>query len=100
MSYQVELDPQLRGYLDNQGLISRLPGRRQKKKLDLLISFLASKFDYKRSYTEAEVNTILNRHHSFSDPATLRRLLIGTNLLSRRVDGREYWRVDTQKEVV
>ena len=87
-------DSQLRGYLDDEGLISRLPGRKQKKKLDLLIEFLASKFKSDTTYTEIDVNTVLNRYHSFNDPATLRRLLIGTGHLKRSIDGRAYWKED------
>jgi hypothetical protein len=88
----MQLDNQLRGYLDDDGLLTRLPGKKQKKKLDLLIDFLASQFESDTTYTEIEVNTILNQHHSFNDPATLRRLLIGTKKLQRSVDGREYWK--------
>jgi len=43
-----------------------------------------------------EVNNLLNSHHSFKDPATLRRLLFGTGLIDRTVDGKCYWLV--QKE--
>lgn len=88
----MQLDNQLRGYFDDDGLLTRLPGKKQKKKLDLLIDFLASQFESDTTYTEIEVNTILNQHHSFNDPATLRRLLIGTKKLDRSVDGREYWK--------
>ena len=93
MGNMAELDSQLRGYIDEDGLISRLPGRKQKKKLDLLITFLASKFQLDTIYTEVQVNDILNQYHSFQDPATLRRLLIGTSNLGRSVDGREYWKI-------
>ncbi len=88
----MQLDNQLQGYLDDDGLLARLPGKKQKKKLDLLIEFLASQFQTDTTYTEVDVNTILNRHHSFNDPATLRRLLIGTKKLERSVDGRAYWK--------
>ena len=89
----MQLDTQLRGYLDDEGLITRLPGKKQKKKLDLLIAFLASKFQPDTTYNEVQVNEILNHYHSFNDPATLRRLLIGTSHLGRSVDGREYWKI-------
>ena len=81
----------LEGYLDEEGKFDRLPGKRQKKKLDLMISFLASQFEKGITYTEKEVNHILNQHHSFNDPATLRRLLFGTGWMQRTVDGRKYW---------
>ena len=81
----------LKVYLDEDGKFDRLPGKRQKKKLDLMIEYLATQFEKGKKYTEKEVNTILNQHHSFNDPATLRRLLFGTGIMNRTVDGRSYW---------
>lgn len=86
---------EISGYLDSSGRISQLPGKRQKKKLDIMISYLASHFEVGRKYSEPEVNELLNAHHSFNDPATLRRLLYGTGQLDRTTDGREYWRVES-----
>jgi len=82
----------LKAYLDDDGRFNRLPGRKQKKKLDIMIEFLASKFELNEKYSEIEVNEILNQHHSFNDPATLRRLLYGMSFLDRTKDGRSYWR--------
>ena len=81
----------LNTYRDEEGKFERLPGKRQKKKLDLMIEYLADQFENDRKYSEREVNTILNQHHSFKDPATLRRLLFGTGIMKRTVDGRSYW---------
>lgn len=81
------------GYLDENGRITRLPGKRQKKKLDIMIEYWASLFEREKDYSELEVNTLLNEHHSFNDPATLRRLLVGTGKLGRTIDGKRYWRV-------
>lgn len=81
----------LNGYIDEDGKFTRLPGKRQKKKLDLMIEYLATQFEKGRNYTEMEVNEVLNQHHSFNDPATLRRLLFGTGIMNRTVDGRSYW---------
>jgi len=82
----------LNGYLDDDGKFNRLPGKKQKKKLDAMIHILASKFELDQKYSEIEVNDILNQHHSFNDPATLRRLLFGMSYLDRTKDGRSYWR--------
>lgn len=82
----------LKGYQDQDGRFNRLPGKKQKKKLDAMILFFASKFDLDQKYTEMEVNEVLNQHHSFNDPATLRRLLIGTSKMQRTKDGTQYWR--------
>jgi hypothetical protein len=42
-------------------------------------------------YSEQQVNEILARFHS--DTATLRRELVGSNLMQREGGGGEYWRV-------
>ncbi len=85
-------DDALEGYLNEERQFVRLPGRKQKKKLDLMISFLANQFEQDTFYSETQVNEILNQNHTFDDPATLRRLLIGTGLMERSRDGRKYWK--------
>jgi len=80
----------LKGYFDETGKLSTYPGKRQKKRVALLLQYLAGQFENNRTYNEKEVNEILNKHHSFNDPASLRRFLIGANLLKRTTDGRVY----------
>lgn len=82
----------LKGYLSEDGKFDRMPGKKQKKKLALMLQHLAQQFDPERKYTELEVNEILNSHTSFKDPATLRRLMFGSQLLKRTLDGTSYWR--------
>ncbi|MEM7372072.1 MAG: DUF2087 domain-containing protein [Bacteroidota bacterium] len=81
----------LSGYIDSAGKFDRLPGKKQKKKQALMLQFLAEKFEEGITYTEREVNDILNQHHSFKDPATLRRLMFGSGLINRTMDGKAYW---------
>lgn len=81
----------LKGYQDEQGRFTQLPGKRQKKKQALMLEYLAEQFDAGRQYTEREVNDILNQHHNFEDPATLRRLMFGLQLIDRTLDGKAYW---------
>lgn len=81
----------LAGYLDENGKFDQFPGKRQKNKQAAMLIYLASKFVSGKSYTEAEVNELLNEHHSFNDPATLRRLMFGSKLINRTIDGRSYW---------
>ena len=81
----------LKGYLDHDGKFDRLPGKRQKKKLAHMLQYLAKQFDKSKKYSEKEVNEILNQHHSFNDPATLRRLMFGSKLINRTLDGKSYW---------
>lgn len=88
----------LQGYREDDGRFNRLPGKRQKKKLDLMLSYLITQFEAGRFYSETEVNDILLSHHSFNDPATLRRLLFGTGRMDRTVDGRKYWVVQEVAE--
>lgn len=83
--------PSLKGYLNEEGKFDRLPGKRQKKKLASMLQYLAKQFEMGKQYTEKEVNEILNRHHSFNDPATLRRLMFGSQLINRTLDGKSYW---------
>ncbi len=81
----------LQGYLNENGKFHSFPGKRQKKKQALILQYLASKFEVGKKYSEQEVNDILNEYHSFNDPATLRRLMFGSRLINRTLDGREYW---------
>ena len=83
----------LQGYMDEQCRFHSLPGKRQKKKQLLMFQYLAQQFELGKKYTEKEVNEILNLHHTFEDPASLRRLMFGSKLLDRTLDGRVYWRV-------
>lgn len=81
----------LKGYLDENGKFDRFPGKKQKKKQAAMLEALAQKFEFGKNYSEKEVNEILNQFHSFNDPATLRRLMFGSKLLNRTLDGRNYW---------
>lgn len=87
------MNPTLKGYLDDNGKFDRMPGKRQKKKVELMLQYLAEQFEKGRTYTEREVNEILNSHHSFDDPAILRRLMFGSQLLNRTLDGKAYWKL-------
>jgi len=57
----------------------------------LVLEYLFEKFDAEKNYTEREVNEILNQHHTFGDPAMLRRELFEKKMLRRTLDGRTYW---------
>lgn len=82
---------QLQDYQNQKGQFTHFPGKRQKKKVALMLEYLAKQFNTNTIYTEAEVNAILNQHHVFNDPAILRRLMFGKGLLNRTRDGKEYW---------
>jgi len=82
---------ELRGYLDAQGRLKRYPTRRKKVVQSLALAYLASKFEAGRSYSEAEVNELLRRWHTFEDWALLRRELFEQGYINRTQDGASYW---------
>ena len=89
----MNVQEELRGYLDAEDRFSRFPGKRQKKRQGLVLQLLSSKFEIGKTYSEEQVNGILNQYHTFKDPATLRRLMYGKRLLNRTLDGRSYWKI-------
>lgn len=89
----MQIPESLKGYVAEDGKFDQLPGKRQKIKQDLMMQYLARQFELDKEYTEMEVNVILNKHHNFNDPATLRRLMFGKGLINRTLDGKKYWRI-------
>lgn len=89
---KVEPDPEhwhrwvVGNFVDGETL-KTIPASRKKRWS--VLKWLAEKFEPGRRYREAEVNTLLQRHHW--DSATLRRELIGYRMLAR--DGGIYWRL-------
>ncbi len=88
----------IKGYLNEDGKFERMPGKKQTKKVAVMLQCLAQQFELGKQYTEMEVNEILNRHHTFKDPATLRRLMLANKLFNRTVDGKSYWLTNENKE--
>jgi DNA-binding transcriptional ArsR family regulator len=66
--------------------LKEIPASRKKRQV--ILHWLASKFDKQRRYKETEVNDLLQQHHP--DSATLRRELVGAGLLERQDS--IYWR--------
>jgi biotin operon repressor len=62
----------------------------QRKKLEVILRHVAASFKPGRKYTEKQVNQVLSRFHP--DTATLRRELVGNNLMQRQSG--EYWLVE------
>ena len=75
---------------DEAGRLVRLPNKLSVQQVAMWA--LWTQFAARRKYTEKEVNAILNAHHTFGDPATLRRELINMKLLGRKSDCSEYWK--------
>ncbi len=87
-----EIPNGLKGYIGEDGRFNHLPGKRQKNRLNLMLDYLITQFEFNKKYSEKEVNNLLDRFHSFNDPASLRRFLFGRGLLDRTLDGSSYWR--------
>lgn len=83
-----EYKPLLKNFLDSEGKLKQFPAKRKMKIIALF--YLASFFETDRQYTEQEVNLLLYQHHTFFDPATLRRELYDFHFLDRSADGRIY----------
>jgi hypothetical protein len=62
---------------------------RQRRRL-VVLELLASRFEQARTYTEPEVNAILEQ--AYPDYAALRRYLVDHGFLDRKTDGSLYWR--------
>ncbi len=75
----------LRDYLLEDGRIKEIPA--QRKKLEVILRYLAQEFKPDVRYSEKMVNERLGRYHE--DTATLRRELIGYKILDRK--NGEYW---------
>lgn len=81
---------------DESRLLVRLPNKRSV--LEMTMWALWTQFATRRTYTEKEVNALLNAHHIFGDPATLRRELVGMKLMARKSDCSEYWKEPQRPE--
>lgn len=79
----------LKDYLREDGRIEQLPTNR--RKLDVILRYIAEHFDFGKIYTEKQVNEVIGALNE--DISGLRRDLISVGYLERKRDGSEYWRV-------
>jgi hypothetical protein len=75
----------LRDFFDGERL-KEIPASRKKR--EVILRWLAERFELRRRYRESEVNELLQRYHP--DSATLRREMVGLGLLAR--GNGSYWR--------
>jgi len=80
----------LRHYFLPDGRLKTIPA--QRKKLFVVLSFIAKDFEPGIRYSERTVNQMLSRYHA--DTASLRREMIGFRILEREKG--EYWRTEEQ----
>ncbi|MGG6296575.1 DUF2087 domain-containing protein [Leptolyngbya sp. AN02str] len=85
---------ELQHYLDEQGRVCTWPSKRHRNKQRAVLRYLVLQFEPHRRYREAEVNALLNQHHTFHDPALLRREMFDHQLMDRERNGSAYWRMD------
>jgi hypothetical protein len=76
----------LRDFFED-GRLKEIPASRKKR--EVILRWLAARFELGRVYPEAAVNELLKQYHP--DAATLRREMIGYGLLGR--ERNTYWRI-------
>ncbi len=77
--------------INDKNQILRWPKKPADK--EIVIQFLSEKFQCDITYSEKEVNAIINTHHLFKDTTLLRRELISRKKLSRLDNGSQYWKL-------
>ena len=90
---QMEITRELRSFLDAEGRLKALPVKQRKRMLALV--YLYDRLEAERTYTESEINGLLNGWTCFRDPATVRRELYNHHFLNRTTDGTSYWKEPT-----
>jgi hypothetical protein len=70
----------LRNFVDGEGRIRELPARAAKR--ELVLEYVAARFERNRDYVEREVNDVLLE--LYDDYVTLRRYLVDAGLLTRK----------------
>ncbi len=88
----MEIPKEIKQFFDAEGRLKQLPGKFGKKVK--AVEWLGGFFEMDRKYAGKEVDELLEEHHTFGDPATLRRELIMNKILDRSPDGREYWKIN------
>jgi len=92
----MDKETQLGQFLNKDDKITKWPSK--EKKRIIVLEYLISKFSTDHDYTEKEVNYVLNQHHTFGDPALLRRELYDRGYFNRDADGSSYRRVIAKSE--
>ena len=91
------MSSKITNFLNENGQLVSFPAKR-KMKLQALV-YLSSNFEQDKIYTEKEFNEILNKWHTFGDPATLRRELYDFMFVNREPNGKSYWLEKEQPQI-
>lgn len=81
---------------DAAGRLQRWPAKYSVQRL--ILWPLWARFEPRRRYTEAEVNTVLKAANTFGDHVTLRRELVNHRLLARESDCSAYWKLPARPD--
>jgi hypothetical protein len=81
---------------DTQGRLIRWPHKFTVQRMAMWV--LWTNFEAKRHYTEKEVNAVLKAANAFSDHVTLRRELVNHQLLARKSDCSDYWKLPARPD--
>ncbi|UWR23284.1 DUF2087 domain-containing protein [Sulfitobacter sp. S190] len=79
---------------DAQGRLQTWPSRRAVQDLGLWMFWAA--LPASTPLAEREISALLNTLHHFGDAAMIRRNLVGAGLVTRKLDGSEYLRVEQE----
>ncbi|MEL6306690.1 MAG: DUF2087 domain-containing protein [Chloroflexota bacterium] len=96
-SREIITDPLLIKFMDEKACIKDWPPLKHEDSQKAVRTYLASKFEVGKKYTEKEVNALLNQWATFEDWALLRCELFGAKYLNRMKDGSAYW-VNEERE--
>jgi len=77
---------------DEHGVLMRWPSKNLVQKTCIWVFW--AMLPKGREMSERQISSLLNEGHSFSDPATLRRIMVGYQLVSRTKDGAQYRRIE------
>ena len=61
---------------------------------EAIVKYLATKFELDKTYSEKEINGIIDKYHLFNDIALLRKELVSRKFLARLDDGSKYWKIN------
>jgi len=93
----MDLILELKNYLDSEKKLKLYPSKRKYKILALF--YLATKFEKDVSYTEKQINEILNNNHIFNDCCLLRRELYNKKFINRLDNCSKYWLEEKQPKL-
>ena len=80
----------IKRFTDAEGRVKQWPKKTAAR--EAVLTYLWSKFEDGRDYSEQEVNAVLGALHTFGDHSMLRRALVDAGRLCRVPDGSRYWK--------